>query len=290
MKFLVLGSSGMAGHMISIYLLEKGHKVYTFSRMNFPYGENILGDAIDVNFLNDTLLNLEFDVVINAIGILNEDCNKNKAYAVFINSYLPHFIDNVLKNTKKRLIHLSTDCVFSGNKGSYLEGCFKDGNSFYDKSKSLGEVYDGDSLTFRNSIIGPDMKESGIGLFNWFMKQNGLVNGYTQVYWSGVTTLTLAIAIEKASELNLTGLYHLVNNQKITKFELLKLFNKAFKKSEIQVIKNHKIKIDKSLICSRIDFDFIVPSYEQMILEQKDFMDKHKFLYKHYYKDIISNE
>ena len=101
---------------------------------------------------------------------------------------------------------MSTDCVFSGKTGGYDESSLRDGETFYDRSKALGELENQKDLTFRNSIIGPDLNEEGIGLFNWFMKQTGEINGYTKAMWTGVTTLTLAKAMESAVQQGLTGL------------------------------------------------------------------------------------
>ena len=183
---------------------------------------------------------------------------------------------------KTKVIHMSTDCVFSGKKGQYTEYDFKDGDTFYDRSKALGEINNNKDLTFRNSIIGPDLNENGIGLFNWFMKQNDHVNGYSNAMWTGVTTLTLAKAMEKAIEENITGIYNLVNNTSISKYELIKLFNKYFKNNKIVISKFEDFKSDKSLIRTRNDFSFTVPSYEQMVFEMHEWVLKYKDLYIRY--------
>jgi dTDP-4-dehydrorhamnose reductase len=177
---------------------------------------------------------------------------------------------------------MSTDCVFSGKTGGYKENSFRDGETFYDRSKALGEIENNKDLTFRNSIIGPDRNKNGIGLFNWFMKENDQINGFTKAIWTGVTTLTLAKAMEQALEENLTGLYNLVNNETISKYELLKLFNKAMKNNEI--LPSEKLSLDKSLVNSRTDFSFIVPSYEIMVEEMKIWIENHKELYPHYFE------
>lgn len=283
MKFLVLGATGMAGHTISIYLKEQGHDVTAVSRSHFPYCENIIGDITDIEFLVSTISRGKYDVIINAIGILNSDAEANKHNAVFLNSYLPHFLSDLTKETNTKIIHMSTDCVFSGEKGNYDENALRDGATFYDRSKALGELENDKDLTFRNSIIGPDMNESGIGLFNWYMKQNGSVSGYSRAIWTGVTTLTLAKAMEKAAVQDLSGLYNLVNNEKISKYGLLNIFNKNFKNNELEIHKSEKVSVDKSLVNNRNDFDFIVPSYEIMVEEMKEWIYKHKNLYPHYF-------
>lgn len=283
MRFIVLGATGMAGHTISIYLQEQGHDVTAFSTTPFPYCKNIIGDAMDREFIISILKNGEYDVVINCIGILNQACDKEPSKAVYLNSYLPHLIADTLKDTKTKLIHMSTDCVFSGRTGPYGEHSFRDGETFYDRTKALGEIDDNKNLTFRNSIIGPDMKENGIGLFNWFMKQKGTIYGYTKAIWTGVTTLTLAKAMERAAIENLTGIYNLVNNQSISKFDLLNLFNKHMRNGEINILPSDEVNLNKSLVNNRKDFSFKVPSYEQMVIEMKEWIINHKELYQYYF-------
>lgn len=284
MKVLVLGATGMAGHTISIYFKESGHDVTAFSRSKFKYCNNINGDITDFQFLKKIIVDGNYDAVINAIGILNQDAEDNKSIAVLLNSYLPHYLSELTRAMKTRVVHMSTDCVFSGKTGGYSETSFRDGETFYDRSKALGELENGKDLTFRNSIIGPDQKEKGIGLFNWFMKQEGEISGFTKAIWTGVTTLTLAKAMERALIENLTGLYNLVNNEAISKYKLLKLFNKHMKNNEISILPSEKISLDKSLINKRTDFSFIVPSYETMIIDMKNWIESHKELYPHYFK------
>jgi dTDP-4-dehydrorhamnose reductase len=284
MKILVLGATGMAGHVISIYFKESGHNVTAFSRGKFEHFENIIGDITDFEILKKIVVSGQYDAIINAIGVLNQDAENNKTSAILLNSYLPHFLSELTRNTKTKVVHMSTDCVFSGKSGGYSETSFKDGDTFYDRTKALGELVNNKDLTFRNSIIGPDMRESGIGLFNWFMKQEGQINGYSKAIWTGVTTLTLAKAMERALSENLTGLYNLVNNDTISKYELLVLFNKYMKDNQIEILPSDSVSLDKSLINNRKDFSFSVPSYETMIVEMKEWIDNHKYLYPHYYK------
>lgn len=283
-KFLVLGATGMAGHTISLYLYEQGHDVTTFSTNPFNYCKNINGDATNKSFIISMLQDGGYDVVINCIGVLNQACDKEPSRAVYLNSYLPHLIADILRNSNTKLIHMSTDCVFSGKSGSYSESSFRDGETFYDRTKALGEVEDNKNLTFRNSIIGPDMKENGIGLFNWFMKQKGTINGYTKSIWTGVTTLTLAKAMERASIEDLTGIYNLVNNDSISKFNLLGLFNRQMRNDQLTILPCEVVNLNKSLVNNRKDFSFEVPSYEEMVIEMKEWIDEHKELYPHYFK------
>lgn len=284
MKVLVLGANGMAGHTISLYFQEKGYDVTAYSVTPFPYcKKNIVGDAFETPALQQMLLAGQYDIVINCIGLLNEVAESNPSKAVYLNSYLPHLIKDTLKNTRTRLIHMSTDCVFAGNTGPYYENSLRDGTTFYDRTKALGEVEDNKNLTFRNSIIGPDMNPHGIGLFNWFMKQTGEIKGYTGALWTGVTTLTLAKAMEVAVNENLSGLYNLVNNESISKYDLICLFNKHFRDKQLTITENDKLQLDKSLRNTRADFNYIVPAYEQMIIEMRDWVYTHKEFYPHYF-------
>lgn len=283
MKILVLGSIGMAGHLITLYFKERGHEVTAYSMKPFPYCKNIVGNALDTEHFKSVICGDDYDAVINCIGILNQQAEEHQALATYLNSYLPHLVADLLKDRKTRLIHMSTDCVFAGNTGPYYEDSLRDGLTFYDRSKALGEVVDDKNLTFRNSIIGPDANEEGIGLFNWFMKQSGTVNGFTGAMWTGVTTLTLAKAMECALEENLTGLYNLVNNESISKYDMLRLFNHYFRDDSLTIVPSDKLQLDKSLRCRRTDFKFVVPSYEQQIREMRDWVHAHKDLYPHYF-------
>ena len=279
MKILVLGAFGMAGHTVALYFKEQGYEVHAFARRPFPYCMWIQGDAFDIENLKTIVTTGRYDVVINCIGLLNQFAESAPEKAIYINSYLPHLIVSWLKDTSTRFIQMSTDCVFAGNTGPYDEESFPDGKSHYDRTKALGEVNDDKNLTFRNSIIGPDINENGIGLFHWFMQQNGSINGFTKAIWTGVTTLTLAKAMECAIRTDLSGLYNLVNNDSINKYDLLCLFNQYFRNNELTIKQSDKLVLDKTLLCKRTDFDFVVPSYEQMIIEMKEWVNNHKEIY-----------
>lgn len=283
MKVLILGAGGMAGHVIALYFREQGHGVMGFARRRLSYCDTVVGDAMSREDIKAIVEAADYDAVINCIGILNQYAEADPASAVYLNGYLPHYVAGLLEGRKTRLIQMSTDCVFAGNTGPYTEESFPDGRTFYDRTKALGEVEDAHNLTFRNSIVGPDVNERGIGLFNWFMKQTGRIGGYTGAIWTGVTTLTLAKAMEQALRENLTGLYNLVNNESICKYDLLQLFNKYFRDGRIDIQPDGRLQLDKSLRCTRTDFSFAVPSYEQQVKEMKEWVNAHKEIYPHYF-------
>jgi dTDP-4-dehydrorhamnose reductase len=282
MKFLVLGCNGMAGHTISLYLKEQGHDVMGFAQEKSKYVDSIIGDARDIDFMRDMITAGKYDTVINCIGILNQFAEQNKALATFLNSYFPHFLAEVTSGTDTQVIHMSTDCVFSGKKGSYTEDDFRDGETFYDRSKALGELEDDKNITLRNSIVGPDINPNGIGLMNWFMKQNAPVSGYTKAMWTGQTTLQLAKTMEAAAKERASGLYNSVPDHSISKYDLLRLFNKYLRNNAIQISPVEGINADKSLKRTRYEFDYIIPDYEVMVVELADWVIKHKGMYPHY--------
>lgn len=117
MKALVLGCNGMAGHMISCYLQEKGHDVTGYARKKSDYVKTIVGDATDWEQLRSTIAGPNYDAVINCVGILNRAAEEHKSEAILLNSYLPHFIADTVKPLPTKVIHISTDCVFSGTRG-----------------------------------------------------------------------------------------------------------------------------------------------------------------------------
>lgn len=282
MKFFILGCNGMAGHMIALYLKEQGHSVLGFDLKQSDYVDSIAGDARDTENLRKIITEGNFDTVINCIGILNQFAEKDKALASFLNAYFPHFLAEVTKGSDTQVIHMSTDCVFSGKRGGYTEEDFRDGETFYDRSKALGELEDDKNLTLRQSIVGPDINPKGIGLLNWFMQQNGEVNGFTKAMWTGQTTLQLAKTMEEAAKAKAHGLINTVPEANISKYELLKLFNRYVRKDEIVINAVEGVNADKSLLRTRYKFDYRIPDYETMVKELADWMRAHKELYPHY--------
>lgn len=282
MKFLVLGCNGMAGHTISLYLKERGHEVLGFARSESALVPTVTGDARDFEVVRKVVQEGDFDSVINCIGILNQFAESNKALATCLNAYLPHFLADITSGTDTQVIHMSTDCVFSGKRGGYTEIDFRDGETFYDRSKALGELEDGKNITLRNSIVGPDINPKGIGLLNWFMQQEGQVNGFTKAMWTGQTTLQLAKTMEAAAMEKAHGLYNTVPDHSISKYNLLRLFNHHIRGDELTINPVEGVNADKSLIRTRYEFGYLIPDYETMVAEMADWMCAHKQMYPHY--------
>ncbi len=284
-KVLVLGANGMAGHVVKIYLENLDlYEVWGVARGENTSKNTVSIDVSDTEVLKKFIKSNNFEVVINCIGLLNKTAENNPELAIWYNSYFPHLLASWGGVYSFKVIHISTDCVFSGKEGNYKENSFKNGIGFYAQSKALGEVINTKDLTFRTSIIGPELKKDGIGLFHWFMQQKGTISGFTEAYWTGVTTIELAKAIHEAINQELTGLYHLVNNTKISKFNLISEFNSIFNANEINIEINSTYKVDKSLINTRQDFDYRVPTYISMVEEMKNWIETFAENYKHYQK------
>jgi len=280
-KILLLGSAGMAGQILKIELLKRTDQflLIDIARNNKISKPRIQMDITNFVQLEDIINNGNFDFIINCIGLLNSFAEDHPDKAVLINSYLPHFLEKTTSATNTKIIHISTDCVFSGKSGNYEESDFKDGIGYYAQSKALGEVINSKDLTIRTSIIGPDLNKSGIGLFKWLMNQNGIINGYTKAFWSGVTTIQLSkVILEIIYRTSIpTGLIHLTNNAKISKYDLLNIIKNVFELNNLEIVEYNNYKVDKSLVNTRNDLNIKVPGYWEMILEMKEWMNKNKY-------------
>jgi dTDP-4-dehydrorhamnose reductase len=283
MNVLVLGASGMVGHVVATHFEEIGCDVTTLTRRASPFGRNVVGNLADESFLTGVLEKGSFDLVVNCVGVLEREAAENPARAVLINSYLPHLLADLTSSSSTRVIQISTDCVFKGTSPPYFEDTWPDGPTTYDRTKAMGELRDDKNLTLRMSVIGPDTNTEGIGLFNWFMRQEKEVNGYRSAIWTGVTSVFLARAIEHAWKVGWTGLVNLVNNESISKADLLSLFNREFRGGSIRIHPSDVLVVDKSLRTRRRDVAVTVPSYEEMVVDMRHWVEGHPALYPHYF-------
>ena len=285
-KIAIIGCKGMAGHVVKSLLdRQVNYDVWGIARGIETKDKLINLDVSDTVKLEQVFQNQSFDIVVNCIGILIKFAEDNPEKAVWFNSYFPQLLAALGKKYHFKLIHISTDCVFSGKEGGYIETSVKNGVGYYAKSKALGEVVNEKDLTIRTSIIGPELKVNGIGLFHWFMNQETSINGFSAAIWSGVTTIELAKGIIWAIDNNVRGLYHLTNNESINKYDLLQLFKKYTQKN-IQIVKVEGKKVDKSFIDTRKLINYTIPSYEKLINEMICFIKENRFQYLHY-SDII---
>ena len=282
-KVLILGSTGMLGHQVTNYFLTlDNYEVFNVSRKNKLNDNTIILNVFDIKTLEQLIHKIKPNYIVNCIGVLISGSNDIEN-AIFLNAYLPHKLKKIISNFDSKLIQISTDCVFSGNKGNYLEEDYRDGYGIYAHTKILGEVIDDKSITLRTSIIGPEIKDQGEGLFHWFMSQSNIINGYEKEIWSGVSTLELSRIIECVIEEKVTGLYHVTNNTTISKNDLLNLFNKYTNKNLIINPIEGKCS-NKSLLDTRKTISYVIPTYEEMVYEMVNNVRRSKNLYS--YKEI----
>ena len=280
-KVLILGATGLIGHQVYFRLhANKNFSVSSFARQRKISEDTILLDARDESFLEKAILDINPDIIVNCMGVLIAEANRDPENAIFLNAFIPHHLKSIANTLNAKLVHISTDCVFSGKKGSYTENDIRDADDTYGRTKALGEVTESPHVTLRTSVVGPEIKQ-GEELFHWFMSQEGSIKGFAKSYWSGVTTLELAKAIEWAIEKDIQGLYHITNGIPINKYELLMLFKKYTNK-EIEIEKVKGRVTDKSFLDTRKEVDYKIPSYEKMIGEMTDFIKHHRALYKQY--------
>jgi dTDP-4-dehydrorhamnose reductase len=283
LKILVLGSTGLIGHQVFNYLLKKEkYELYNISYRKKLNHDTILCDVRNQDEFIEKVKLISPDVIINCIGILIQGSDLDPKNAIFINAYFPHVLVSLSDELNSKLIHMSTDCVFSGDKEMpYIEKDFKDGRDIYAKYKGLGEIINKNHLTIRTSVVGPELKRDGQELFHWFMSQTGEVNGFTKAIWSGVTTLILAKVVDWAIEYKITGLYHVTNNKTIDKFALLNLMKKYTKKNILIYPFDEKVS-NKSFIDTRQELNFEIPTYDEMIKDMIFQAKNEKCLYSHY--------
>lgn len=270
MKLLILGSDGMVGHVVTLYMKEQGHNVDECGERD-PVLEN---DSA----LSSLITEGKYDAVINCTAIINQDAEADKVGAVRVNSLLPHFLETVTAGTETVIVHRSTDCIYSGAKGNYTLKDWPDATSFYARTKALGEINNEKDITIRTSLIGPEEDENGSGLFNWFYNQKDEVNGYANAIWTGLTTIEFAREIEWLLLNKKHGVFQLVPDYAIGKYDLLLLFEEYYPGDRrINRIENKRV--DKSLlpVCGGMN----VPDYEAQIAEMRKWTDAHKSIYRY---------
>ena len=277
----MLGSTGMLGHQVVSYFLNfDDYDVIDIAFRSKLREKTIVSDVTNKTTFEKVVTELKPDFIVNCIGILIHG-SSNVENAIYLNAYLPHQLKKISKNIGAKLIHISTDCVFSGDKGGYIETDTRDGKGIYSQTKKLGEIEDDTNLTLRTSIIGPELKENGEGLFHWFMNQQDEISGFTKTIWSGVTTIELAKTVMWSINNSITGLYHVTNNSSINKCELLKLFQKYTKKDiDIKAVDGKNV--DKSFIDTRLLMNYKALSYDQMISDMVSLIANNRSLYSQY--------
>jgi len=277
MKILVLGASGMLGNAMVRVLNERAdYQVFGTIRsesakrfFDAGIGERLLpgADVENHDSLAQAFIRIRPDVVVNCVGLVKQMADaEDPLQAIPINALLPHRLARLCELSGARLVHMSTDCVFAGDKGGYRESDPSDATDLYGRSKFLGEVDYPHAITLRTSSIGHEL-QSAHGLVNWFLAQQEKCNGYTKAIFSGLPTVALAQVVRDVVIPNarLSGVYH-VAAQPIAKYDLLTLIAEVYGK-EIKIIPSDKLVIDRSLNAERFKeaTGFVVPGWPELI-------------------------
>lgn len=277
MRVLVLGATGMLGHKVYQHMLNRAEVFAGLRTGSAASRLGLFGDAsrllagLDAE-VPQTLLPLfdaaRPDVVINCVGVVKQLKEaRDPIKTLMVNALFPHRVAEVCRDFESRLIHISTDCVFSGERGNYSEEDISDARDLYGRTKFLGEVATGGCLTLRTSVIGRELASRN-GLLEWFLSQRGKrVSGYTRAIFSGVTTSTLAQMLWEviANHPNLRGLYHLAA-EPVAKFDLLVRIRAALN-LDIDIVPSAKERCDASLDGRRFEVEtgLTVPSWAEMV-------------------------
>ena len=266
-KILVLGVTGMLGSMVYDFLSKKnGYELMGTARdakgTFFEGDKKILAFDVFQDDIGKLLKKSKPDYVINCIGIIKPYCKDGDEAGMFraieINARFPHLLSGVCKENGCRVIQIATDCVYSGQKGAYVESDLHDALDVYGKSKSLGEVISPNFLNIRSSVIGPEIRNK-LSLLEWFFsrKDGEVLNGFTHHKWNGVTTLQFAEMCDQIVALGedafddmvkQSPVFHLVLNKTVDKYQLLNIFSRVFgKEVEIKKVDNIGQPVDRSI-------------------------------------------
>jgi dTDP-4-dehydrorhamnose reductase len=282
-KILVLGASGMLGNAMLRVLADAGN-VDAFgstrsveSRNKLPAslrGRVVAGvDVESADSLVRLFGTIKPDVVINGVGLVKQLAEADDPLSALpINALLPHRLARLCEVAGAKLIHFSTDCVFSGSRGMYTEADFPDANDLYGRSKYLGEVAYPHALTLRTSIIGHELGGAR-SLIGWFLAQKGPVRGFTKAIFSGLPTVEVAHVVRDhvLPRLALTGLYHLAA-EPITKFDLLGHVAETYRMA-VQITPDDSLVIDRSLDSTRFRAatGYVPPTWHELVHKMHDF-------------------
>lgn len=279
MNVLVLGVSGMLGNAmfrilsenvsLTVFGTARSASVRRFFAPDLASKIMVGVDVENQDSLARVFAEVKPRVVLNCIGLIKQLADANDPLmALSVNAILPHRLTQLCALLGARLVHISTDCVFSGAQGNYSETDPADATDLYGRSKHLGEVMYPGTITLRTSIIGHELA-SAHALLGWFLAQQGQVKGYTRAIFSGLPTVELAKVVRDVvlPRPELSGLYH-VAAVPIAKYDLLKLIAEAYHK-QIEIVPDDALVIDRSLNATRFRHitGYVAPSWPDLVKE-----------------------
>lgn len=265
---VIFGSNGMLGSYVSTYFTQKNYNVINITRQHLDIitSENLLYD-LEQLFINRNIHHNS--VIINCIGLIPQTQITDSFHYFLINSVFPYHLSQLSFKYNSKLIHPTTDCVFSGKQGYYNEYNLKDEKNIYGLSKILGENIPHTTI-IRTSIIG-EQTHHNYSLLQWLISnKNNTVNGYTNHLWNGITCLQFAKIIEYIIQYNMfwTGIRHIFSNETISKYQLLQIINDVYKLNITIHPTQTKDNIDKSLTTIHTqNLQHLIPSIQQQIEE-----------------------
>ncbi|MFQ5346151.1 MAG: dTDP-4-dehydrorhamnose reductase family protein [Mariprofundus sp.] len=279
MRILILGGDGMLGHQL-LKSWQGNHEVRVtlrgdamryadyglFSSENSFYGM----DVLDFPALEKTVRLFRPEAIVNAVGIVKQRAEAHDTIlSLEVNALLPHRLSQLCGEIDARLIHLSTDCVFSGDRGMYTENDLEDARDLYGRSKLMGEVHDAHAVTLRTSIIGLELSRNK-SLIEWFLAQSGQVKGFTRAIYSGFTTCEMARIIEHVllDYRSISGLWH-VASEPISKYALLSELRDLMQRRDIELLSENDFFCQRSLDATRFNTEtgYQPPSWHEMLRE-----------------------
>ena len=279
MRILILGGDGMLGHRLLKHLRENHEVGVTLRRGPSDYeryglfdeGNSYYGvEVLDRDKLEQVVADFRPEAVVNAVGIVKQRGTAKEAIpSLEINSLLPHRLALLCRVAGARLVHVSTDCVFSGRRGNYAEEDIPDAEDLYGRTKLLGEVSEPGSITLRTSIVGLELSRK-TGLIEWFLAQKGEIRGFRRAIYTGVTTAELSHVIEHVltEHPDLHGVWQ-VASEPINKHDLLVRFSEILGREDVRVVPDDAVKIDRSLLGVAFGeaTGYSAPGWDEMLKE-----------------------
>ena len=282
MKILILGSSGILSKTLQLYLNKKNVDFLTISRESNNNKNINLKNISNFKNLEQLIFKIRPTHIINCVGITKfNNAYKNKKLTVLLNTKMPIYLSELCKLNKIYLLHISSDCVFSGKKGNYTDNSYKDAKDLYGLSKKEGEVKNKFTTTIRTSFIGPELNTKK-SLLSWFLSEKKFVRGYSKAFFSGITSLEVCRIIYNyfIKKNILQNKIINIGSRRISKFTLLTKIRKIFKK-DINIVRYQNFIIDRSLDSKKFRklTSYKMVKWDKMLLELKKFMINNKYKY-----------
>jgi len=285
LRIIILGGGGMLGHRLWQHLSLRFPYTYTTirqSRIDYEecglFKSDMVIDSVDVcdfPVLTGVMKCVKPDFILNCIGVTKRRKEANDAvHAITLNALFPHKLAEWGKNNSAKVVNFSTDCVFDGEHGNYIEESPTNATDLYGKTKALGEIQGEYALTLRSSFIGSELLHGGTELLEWFLSQTGIVKGFKNAIYSGLTTLELSRVIEKiiVHHPGARGIYNL-SSDPISKFDLLMLIKNKMHLA-VDIVPDETVRCNRSLDSSKFrkEFSYTPPTWEVMVEELNSYI------------------